>query len=163
MVRHALAAVVAAMAATSSLVTAQTASGARFPGPPPFDRPPLVQLSTDPYRTPKAAQYSTAVEPDSFSYGSTIVSAFQVGRFVDGAAVNNGFATSTDSGRSWRNGVLPGITVAASGTALRASDPVVAYDAAHDVWLISSLAVGEFSRAVVTSRSTDGGLTGSRR
>jgi hypothetical protein len=45
------------------------------------------------------------------------------------------------------------------------SDPAVAYDPEHDVWMISSLAFGNFSSpsgapsAVLTSRSTDGGLT----
>ena len=46
----------------------------------------------------------------------------------------------------------------------RVSDPSVAYDAAHNVWLVSSFALldtpsGPSGRAVLTSRSTDGGLT----
>jgi len=40
---------------------------------------PLVQLSTDTF-TDTDAQHMTEVEPDTFSFGSTIVSAFQVGR-----------------------------------------------------------------------------------
>ena len=40
----------------------------------------------------------------------------------------------------------------------------MAYDAKHNVWLISSLAIvdtpsGTLGQAVLTSRSTDGGLT----
>src|SRR5262249_50382694 len=45
----------------------------------------------------------------------------------------------------------------------RATDPSVAYDARHNAWLISSLTLTEsgglLGNAVVTSRSTDGGLT----
>ncbi|MGI8694307.1 MAG: sialidase family protein [Geodermatophilaceae bacterium] len=128
--------------------------------PSPISKPPLQQLSSDPYKVPVKAQYATEVEPDSFSFGSTVVTAFQVGRYIDGGAVNIGWATTTDGGAlSWTNGLLPGITVAAGGPADRASDPSVAYDAAHDVWLISVLAITFGNEALVTSRSTDGGLT----
>src|SRR5207249_6012832 len=42
-----------------------------------------------------------------------------------------------------------------------ASDPAVAFDARHNVWLISTLGIGGpgGSTAVLTSRSTDGGRT----
>ena len=51
------------------------------------------QLSRDQYRNPES-QHATEVEPDSYAFGSTIVSVFQVGRIRDGAAANIGFATS---------------------------------------------------------------------
>jgi hypothetical protein len=125
-------------------------------------RRPLVQLSSDPYTNP-SSNHRTEVEPDSYSFGSTIVSAFQVGRFFNGGASNIGWATSTDGGVSWTNGFLPGITKYAGGPYDRATDPVVAYDPAHNVWSISSLALVETpavrGAAVVVSRSTDGGLT----
>jgi hypothetical protein len=38
----------------------------------------VTQVSTDPY-TDAQAQHRTEVEPDTFAFGSTIVSAFQVG------------------------------------------------------------------------------------
>ena len=44
-------------------------------------------LSSDPY-TAGVGQHQTEVEPDSYSYGSTIVAAFQTGRFPDGGSVN---------------------------------------------------------------------------
>ena len=50
------------------------------------------------------------VEPDSFSNGSTIVAAYQVGRIYDGGACAIGFATSTNNGATWTSGLLPGIT-----------------------------------------------------
>src|SRR6266542_1836377 len=102
----------------------------------------LQQLSTDPF-TNTTSQHKTEVEPDTFSSGSTIVSAFQVGRFFDGGASDIGFAVSGNSGASWTNGFLPGITKIsnAANPFDRVSDPSVAFDAKHSVWLISSLAL----------------------
>src|SRR5438876_5173682 len=69
-----------------------------------------------------------------------------------------------NNGTTWTNGLLPGITrYAGGGLNDRATDPSVAYDAKHGVWLISSLTLleagGVHGNAVVTSRSSDGGLT----
>jgi hypothetical protein len=44
---------------------------------------PLTRVSTDPY-TNAASQLQTEVEPDTFNFGSTIISAFQVGRIFGG-------------------------------------------------------------------------------
>jgi hypothetical protein len=120
---------------------------------------PLTQIATDPFTNP-TSQHKTIVEPDTYSSGSTIVAAAQFGRFFDGGATDIGWATSTNNGASWTSGTLPGITTFVGGTYDRVSDPAVAYDAAHNVWLISSLALrGTSGAAVLTSRSTNGGLT----
>ena len=92
------------------------------------------------------------------------MSAFQVGRFFDGGGSAIGFATSTNGGATWTSGFLPGITKFQGGGPFdRASDPAVAYDPQDNVWMISSLALSEaggvHGAAVVTSRSTNGGLT----
>jgi hypothetical protein len=79
------------------------------------------------------AQHASIAEPDSFSFGSTVVATFQVGRFEDGGAGRIGWASSLDAGRTWRSGLLPGIG--------RASDPSIAYDAAHRVWLAVTLGI----------------------
>lgn len=125
----------------------------------------LTKISSDPY-TNSTSQHATEVEPDTFSSGSTIVSAFQVGRFNNGGSSNIGWATSTNGGTSWTSGFMPGITTFAGGKYDRVSDASVAYDAAHNVWLVSSLAlvganpnIAPTSPAVVVNRSTDGGLT----
>jgi len=124
----------------------------------------LTQLSSDPY-TNSSSQHKTEVEPDTYSFGSTIVVTFQAGRFYSGGGSSNiGWATSTDRGTTWKNGFLSGITVYAGGTYKRASDSAVAYDAAHGVWLISSLGMSikngsVVGAAILVSRSTDGGLT----
>ncbi len=95
----------------------------------------FLQISRDPY-TGIAGQHASAVEPDTFAAGSTIVSAFQVGRFFDEGAANIGFATSPDGGHSWRQGLLPGTTPYSSPAGKvygRTSDPTVAFDAKHGV------------------------------
>ncbi|HJP65205.1 MAG TPA: sialidase family protein [Actinomycetota bacterium] len=122
----------------------------------------LVQLSSDPY-TNTSSYHQTELEPDSYSFGNTIVAAFQTGRFTDGGASNTGWATSSNAGASWSHGFMPGTTVFATpaGTWARVSDPAVAYDARHNVWLVTSLAIDSqtIGKAVLVNRSTDGGFT----
>jgi len=115
------------------------------------------RLSRDPYTNPES-QHETQVEPDSFTVGSRTVATYQVGRRFDGAATNIGFATSSDGGRTWRSGLLPGLTTATRppGRHTRASDPVVAFDEVHGVWLISTLAIETPTTRLTVSRSTDG-------
>ena len=96
------------------------------------------------------AQHETQVEPDSFSFGSTVVTVFQSGRHLDGGAERNAFATSKNGGRTWRSGPLP------TGSFDRVSDPVIAYDARHRWWLAASLASNFSSVATVVNRSRDG-------
>jgi hypothetical protein len=116
-----------------------------------------VQLSRDATQSFRA-QHETQVEPDSFAFGQTVVSAFQTGRFEDGGASGIGWATSRDGGRTWRSGFLPSLTVYSSpaGPYDAASDPVVAYDASERVWLVASLGVSEDQTALLVSRSRDG-------
>src|SRR5262245_14116874 len=126
-------------------------------------------ISIDPFtqatcKASSTANHRTEVEPDTFANGSTIVSAYQVGRIFDGGACAIGFATSTNNGATWTSGLLPGITkYSGGGPNDRATDAAVAYDARHNAWLVSSLTLleagGVHGNAVVTSRSTDGGLT----
>jgi hypothetical protein len=60
---------------------------------------------------------------------------------------------------TWAHGFLPGLTTGeGSGPYDAASDPAVAYDAKHGIWMIASLPLsGTFQTpAVVVSRSNDG-------
>jgi hypothetical protein len=125
----------------------------------------LVKVSSDPFKN-TSSFHKTQVEPDTFAWGTTIVGTFQSGRFEDGGSSDIGFATSTDSGATWTHGFLPSTTVYSNppGPFARATDPSVAYDPKHGVWLIESLGMngaGEGS-AVIVNRSTDGGLTWSK-
>ncbi len=115
------------------------------------------QLSRDLHRD-RFAQHESQVEPDSFSYGSTTVAVFQSGRYADGGATLIGFATSVDGGRRWRSGFLPGLTNFSPHPSppQRTSDPSVAYDAAHKVWLAVSLVFGGTSTGLTVNRSSDG-------
>lgn len=130
------------------------------PGPAPTETaggpgPPLISI--DPFASPTVGQHRSEVEPDTFSHGATVVSAFQVGRIYDGGSTDIGWATRIDS--SWQHGLLPSLTVSATppGPWDRASDPSVAYDAAAGMWLISSLVLsGSTGSGVVVSRSPNG-------
>jgi hypothetical protein len=115
------------------------------------------QVSTDTV-VDGGGQHATEVEPDSFAFGQTVVSVFQVGRIENGGATAIGVATSTDGGRRWRSGLLPGVTAFSpqAGSDPRASDPVVAFDAVHGVWLASSLGIASDSFQILVNRSPDG-------
>ena len=128
----------------------------------------LTPISTDPF-TNATSQHATEVEPDTFASGSTVVTAFQVGRFFDGGGSDIGYARSTDGGATWgTSSFLPGLTSSAGTFAdptspfERVSDASVAYDPRHGVWLISSIPLTQSSLVVPfidVSRSTDGGAT----
>ena len=115
------------------------------------------RISTDPF-TQAGPLHASEAEPDTFSRGAKIVAAFQVGRYRDGGAQAIGFAFSSDAGRTWRHGLLPRLTVGSRprGEFLRASDPAVAYDRLHRVWLVATLAIGVSDSALLVSRSSDG-------
>jgi hypothetical protein len=118
-----------------------------------------IQLSEDPY-TDAGAQHKTQVEPDTYAFGSTIVATFQTGRTFGGGASNIGWATSNNGGASWTNGFLPGTTPVSTppGIYSRVSDPAVAFDPKHGVWLISILGLKSSGNTdLLTSRSTNGG------
>src|SRR5438270_11366770 len=122
----------------------------------------VIIIATDPF-TNSTSQHKTIVEPDTFSFGSTIVAAAQWGRFTDGGASDIGVSVSSNNGTSWTSQAWPGITVYTSppGPYARVSDPSGAYDARHNVWMVSSLALNASvsGAAVIVSRSTNGGAT----
>ncbi|MFZ0321861.1 MAG: sialidase family protein [Candidatus Sulfotelmatobacter sp.] len=121
----------------------------------------LTEVSSDPFTVPPG-QHATEVEPHVLSSGATQVSAFQTGRISPGGATAIGWATSTNGGTTWSHGFLPGLTTGNGGGPYNAaSDPAVAFDAKHGVWMIASLPISNTSTtvAVVVSRSTDGGFT----
>ena len=124
----------------------------------------LARISVDTL-TNTDSVHKTEVEPDTFAWGNTIVSAFHVARrpgTVGWGSGDVGFSTSTDGGVTWHAGLLPGLTVNfKGGTYGAAADPSVAYDAKHGQWLISTLPLAGLSCCsligdVAVSRSTDG-------
>jgi hypothetical protein len=148
---------VAALAAGALLVLASPAAA----------NVSLTRVSSDPF-TNATSQHATEVEPDTFSSGSTVVAAFQVGRFFDGGGTDIGFARSTDGGATYTtSSLLPGLTATSGlgGTTgapfERVSDASVAFDARDGVWLVSSIPITSslLVPTVFTSRSIDGGAT----
>lgn len=143
------------------LLSLAACSGSSQPPPENPVGASLTLISSDPY-TIAPGQHATEVEPHAFAAGNTIVATFQTGRIAPGGSTDIGWATSTDGGMHWTHGFLPGLTKGeGSGPYDAASDPVVAYDASHAVWMIASLPISNAAQipAVVVSRSTDGGLT----
>ena len=133
---------------------------------PPLERPPTAsggpgitnvkQISRDPLSCPGTdpnceldteAEPSIAVNPQSTG---NIVAVFQQGRYNNGGAVDNGWATSFDDGKKWPyRGSAPGLTVGVTGTPSsghgapfeRASDPAVSFDTKNKSVLLNSAAV----------------------
>jgi hypothetical protein len=126
----------------------------------------VAQISADPYTPSNASngEHATEVEPDTFAWGSTVVTVFQTGRIFNGGATDIGWATSSNGGVSWTHGFMPGTSTQAAqpGPFFGASDASVAYDARDGVWMASWLGA-HFSGGgvvdVMLSRSTDGGLS----
>ena len=131
----------------------------------PANAQSLAKISTDTF-TNSDSDHKTEVEPDTFAWGNTIVSAFHIARrpgTIGWGSADVGFSTSTNGGVSWTYGTLPGLTVNyKGGTYGAAADPSVAYDAKHGKWLISTLPLvgldggGQYIGDVAVSRSTDG-------
>ncbi len=135
------------------------------PPPPVSTLPPpslsnVTLISADPFSN-ATSQHATEVEPSMSAVGTTIVAAFQTGRFFNAGASDIGFATSHDGGATWVSGFLPGTThySVPTGPFDSVSDPVITYDAAHGLWLLASLPVFFTiapAPAALVSRSSDG-------
>jgi hypothetical protein len=143
-----------AVAVVGGLLLLVTLPAAAAPVPPPR----LVRIATDGTPTQGGAQHATIVEPDAVAVGSKVVATFQVGRYFGGSAGAIGFATSGDGGRTWRSGLLLGITQATSppGPSNAASDPTVAWDARHGRWLMATLVNSDAESAIFVNGSADG-------
>ena len=86
-----------ALAATAALILALSASA----------NVAVTIIATDSF-TNSTSQHQTIVEPDTFSFGSTIVAAAQWGRFNDGGSSDIGVSVSSNNGTSWSFPQLPG-------------------------------------------------------
>src|SRR5438552_17621854 len=124
--RTALAAAVAAFLVTAGVAGANV---------------PLTMVSADPY-TNTTSQHATELEPDTFAYGGTVIGTFQVGRFFNGGASDIGVVRSGNGGASWDAPGFLHLTFNSGDSSSpyeRISDPSVVYDAAHGVWIVSSI------------------------
>jgi BNR repeat protein len=115
------------------------------------------RLSVDAYAN-SDSQHETAVEPGSAANGDTVLAAYQLGRRDGGAAANIGTSISHDAGRTWTRSTLPATTAESipPGPEVGVSDPAVAWDALHGVWLVSVLGVERSFTHIYVARSSDG-------
>ena len=125
---------------------------------------PLEKISVDTLHNSDSV-HRTEVEPDFFAWGNTIVGTFHVARVpgsIGWGSGDIGWSTSTDAGKTWTYGILPGLTKNyKNGPYGWAADPAVAYDAKHGEWLISTLPLAGQENSgkigdVAVSRSADG-------
>ena len=89
-----------------------------------------------------------------------LLAAYQEGRFAPGGARTLTYAWSSDGGKRWREGRLPGLTRDQGGLYERVSDPWVAFGPDGRAYYVS-LAFDETTPAngIYVSASPDGGLT----
>jgi BNR repeat-like domain len=123
----------------------------------------LTQVSSDPYTNPDS-QHATEVEPDTFADHGTVVATFQVGRFFSGGSTDIGVVRSGNGGAAWDAPGFLHLTFNSGNSSspyARVSDPSVAYDVAHGVWMVSSLPLlpDISTPTVLVNRSTDDGRT----
>ena len=126
----------AAMRRFGGVMTAAVIVGAGLgiAATPAMAAPYVTQAAIDPL-TNSVAQHQSILESVTATWGSTIVSTYQVGRYAtngSGAAAT-GWATSTDGGVTWASGLVPNVTTATnpSGIYGRSVNMTIAYD--HDV------------------------------
>jgi hypothetical protein len=98
-----------------------------------------------------------AIDPGD---GNHLLAGYQEGRFEDGGCRTLTYAVSFNAGRTWREGLLPNLTLANGGPYQRTSDPWVAYGPGGRAYYVA-LGFNETSAAngVFVSASEDGGLT----
>lgn len=129
--------------------------------------PQDILVSTDFLITPDETGYQPETQTEPYVAANPereghLVAVYQEGRFYDGAARALGFAVSTNGGRQWRRGLLPGLT---SSAFPRASDPWVAFGPGGRVYyaslVVSGGVLGDTAprTAVLLSSSGDGGET----
>ena len=152
------------LALVLTLVIGFALSSAAFAAGPEATGSPL-QLSSDPY-TNSTSQHQTGLSriatptarPSSRQHRLPFLGRWRLQYWL---------GDLTDSGATWQSRFLPGTTPYSTPTGSYdpLSDPSVAYDAAHSLWMISSLAVSNTGLgspngvAVLVSISSDGGLT----
>jgi hypothetical protein len=115
---------------------------------PPDDGPGQDETQAEPF---------LAIDPEK---DFRLLAAYQEGRFADGGARSLTWAFSKNSGRTWREGAVPGLTHASGGAFEKASDPWVAYGPGGRAYY-ASLLFNETSpeNGIYVSTSEDGGRT----
>jgi hypothetical protein len=125
-----------------------------------ISRDNLACPSNDRTTNDTACQKDTEPEQDigiNPTNPNNLVGVFQMGRYANGGAVNIGWSTSLDGGKTWPyKGSAPGLTIGVTskdsdGTGPpyeRSSDPVVAFDRKHHRVYLNGIGVSVFGCAV---------------
>ena len=126
--------------------------------------PAAVRISSD-ILEPNggAAQPETQTEPHfaiNPEQEANLLAGYQENRFEDGGSRALTYAASFDAGRTWQEGLLPGLTLASGGPFQRASDPWVAFGPGNRAYYVS-LGFNETrpENGIFVSVSEDGGRT----
>lgn len=107
-----------------------------------------AETQTEPY---------LAINPEDPNH---LVAGWQEHRFADGGARALGYAVSTNGGKKWTEGRVPGLTEIDGGPWPRASDPWPAFGPGGRVYYASLLfSPTNATNAIGVSVSEDGGLT----
>jgi len=121
---------------------------------------PNIQVSSDAF--PNMQSPGTEVEPMiavNPANANDMIEVFQEGRYYDGGSVDDGYATSTDGGKTWTSNPMPGVTKAVGGKFDRASDPAVAFGLNNTAYMVSLVLLGSTGVGLTVNKSTDGGMT----
>jgi hypothetical protein len=117
--------------------------------------PALVRVSSDPII--KAGQeHATEAEPDTIAVGHSVLSSFMVGN-VPTCTDDIGWAFSSDGGKTWAHGLLPGLTPYSTppGPEKSVADTTDSWDAKYKQWVVSALNCTG-AGGVTVSTSTNG-------
>ena len=101
--------------------------------------PALVRVSSDPI-TKAGQEHATEAEPDTIAVGNKVLSSFMVGN-VPTCTDDIGWAFSSDGGKTWTHGLLPGLTRYSNppGPEPSVADTTAAWDARYKEWVVSAL------------------------
>lgn len=134
-----------------------------IPGPAAA-KPKWIRVSRD-ILQPDGGQGQPETQTEPFlaidpAREARLLAGYQEGRFADGGARALTYAFSKNSGRTWKEGLLPGLTIASGGPFQRASDPWVAFGPRGRAYYVSLL-FNETNpdNGLFVSASPDGGKT----
>ena len=116
----------------------------------------LLDMESHPQPGTQAEPYLHA-NPNNSKH---LIAGWQENRFEDGGSQALNVAVSFNSGKTWTETVLPGLTLVSGGPWERASDPWVEFGPDGYVYFASLLLnQSNPDNAIAVSRSTDGGRT----
>jgi hypothetical protein len=160
----------------SKIVMLEAEVGPEHPLPPGFLTAPSlapqkkaagkwVRISRDILEPDSASRSQPETQAEPFlalnpEKDSNLLAGYQESRFEDGGARALAYATSKNNGKTWTEGLIPGLTTSTGGHFQRASDPWVAYGTGNRAYY-ASLLFNETdpNNGVFLSASDDGGKT----